>query len=105
MLYRRASPVSLGVKSARQVAVSLGAIISESERSLPSVQLWRERQSPYERNWFVGDTVYDIQAGKAAGMRTCAVTYGIGLVDELEHAAPDLLLGSLEDLPARLRGG
>ena len=37
------------------------------------------------KSWFVGDTVYDIQAGKAVGMRTCAVTYGIGLVDELER--------------------
>lgn len=57
------------------------------------------------KSWFVGDTVYDIQAGKAAGMRTCAVTYGIGLVDELEQASPDLLLGNLVDLAARIRGG
>jgi phosphoglycolate phosphatase len=54
------------------------------------------------KSWFVGDTVYDIQAGKAAGMRTCGVTYGIGLVDELEQAAPDLLLGNLMDLPPRI---
>jgi 2-phosphoglycolate phosphatase len=57
------------------------------------------------KSWFVGDTVYDIQAGRAAGMRTCAVTYGIGLVDELEQAAPDLLLGNLVDLPERIRSG
>jgi HAD superfamily hydrolase (TIGR01509 family) len=60
---------------------------------------------PPHKSWFVGDTVYDIQAGKAAGMRTCAVTYGIGLVDELEQASPDLLLGNLVDLAARIRGG
>jgi len=57
------------------------------------------------KSWFVGDTRHDIQAGKAAGMRTCAVTYGIGLVEELELAAPDLLLDSLVDLPAKIRGG
>ena len=54
------------------------------------------------RAWVVGDTVYDIQAGKAAGMHTCAVTYGIGEVEALERAAPDLLLDNLADLPAEI---
>ena len=54
------------------------------------------------RAWVVGDTVYDIQAGKAAGMHTCAVTYGIGEVEDLERAAPDLLLDNLADLPAEI---
>jgi len=54
------------------------------------------------RSWIVGDTVYDIQAGKAAGMRTCAVTYGIGPVRDLKRAGPDLLLDTLADLPARI---
>ncbi len=54
------------------------------------------------RAWIVGDTVYDIRAGKAAGMHTCAVTYGIGEVEDLERAAPDLLLDNLADLPAEI---
>lgn len=54
------------------------------------------------RAWVVGDTVYDIQAGKAAGMHTCAVTFGIGEVDDLEREAPDLLLDNLADLPAEI---
>ena len=54
------------------------------------------------RAWIVGDTVYDIQAGKAAGMHTCAVTYGIGEVEDLERAAPDLLLDNLAGLPAEI---
>jgi phosphoglycolate phosphatase len=55
-----------------------------------------------DRAWVVGDTVYDIQAGKAAGMRTCAVTYGIGRVEDLVREAPDLLLDTLADLPAAI---
>lgn len=54
------------------------------------------------RSWVVGDTVYDVRAGKAAGMRTCAVTYGIGRVDDLKGEAPELLLDTLADLPARV---
>jgi len=55
-----------------------------------------------DRSWMVGDTVYDIQAGRAAGMRTCAVTYGIGPAAALEREGPDLLVGSLVDLPERI---
>ncbi len=54
------------------------------------------------RSWIVGDTVYDIRAGKAAGMRTCAVTYGIGEGEDLKRAAPDLLLDTLAELPGRI---
>jgi phosphoglycolate phosphatase-like HAD superfamily hydrolase len=53
-------------------------------------------------SWMVGDTVYDIEAGKAAGMRTCAVTYGIGIRQDLEATDPDLLVDSLADLPGRI---
>ena len=48
-----------------------------------------------EQSWLVGDTVYDIEAGKAAGVRTCAVTYGIGTAAELKAAGADLLLDNL----------
>ncbi len=55
-----------------------------------------------KNSWMVGDTIYDIQAGKAAGMHTCAVTYGIGRREELRKEGPDLLLNTLSDLPVRL---
>lgn len=54
------------------------------------------------RSWMVGDTVYDIQAGRAAGMRTCAVTYGIGPRSALERESPDLVVGSLVELPEQI---
>jgi len=53
-------------------------------------------------SWMVGDTVHDLRAGRAAGMRTCAVTYGIGDREDLAAEHPDLLLDSLADLPLRL---
>ncbi len=64
-----------------------------------SLVLRRLRKEPC-RSWMVGDTVYDVRAGKSAGMRTCAVTYGIGTVDDLERAGPDLLLDTLAGLTA-----
>lgn len=34
----------------------------------------------------VGDSKYDIQMGKAVGVRTCGVTYGNGTLEELQDA-------------------
>ncbi len=46
----------------------------------------------------VGDRMTDIQAGRAAGMMTAGVTYGIGDPDEMRSATPDAVLGSLREL-------
>jgi phosphoglycolate phosphatase len=40
----------------------------------------------------VGDTPADILAGKAAGVMTCAVTYGFGRREALLHCAPDYMI-------------
>src|SRR5215813_10388867 len=49
----------------------------------------------------VGDTTADILAGKAAGLKTCAVTYGFGALEELQHCQPDYMIDTFSDL-ARL---
>lgn len=51
----------------------------------------------------VGDAPVDVLAGRAAGMRTVAVTYGYGEPAELRAAAPDALIERFPDLPAALR--
>jgi pyrophosphatase PpaX len=52
--------------------------------------------------FYVGDAVVDILAGKAAGMRTVAVTWGAGTLETLRHADPDYIIDTMEDLPLRL---
>jgi len=53
--------------------------------------------------WMVGDTVTDIQAGRAAGLKTYAVSWGTHSAEQLATAAPDELrpdLGALlQNLP------
>ena len=34
----------------------------------------------------VGDTIFDIDMGKNAGVKTCGVTYGNGNIEELSKA-------------------
>jgi HAD superfamily hydrolase (TIGR01509 family) len=56
----------------------------------------------------VGDTPADVLAGKAAGTKTCAVTYGFGTRDALLKCAPDHVIESfreLVDLVCLLRAG
>ena len=43
----------------------------------------------------VGESRMDIEAGKNAGARTCAVTYGFGRKEDLVRARPDYILDSI----------
>lgn len=61
--------------------------------------LWKMRP---ERMILVGDTVRDVLAGRAAGMQTAAVLYGLGDRESIVAAKPDHLLEDLEDLLALL---
>ena len=50
----------------------------------------------------VGDSPADMAAGKAAGVRTCAVTWGYGKREEMARFAPDFWIDDLSQLlPAR----
>ena len=46
----------------------------------------------------VGDMAVDIIAGKAAGIYTCAVTYGLGKKEELFKADPDFIIENISEL-------
>jgi phosphoglycolate phosphatase len=46
----------------------------------------------------VGDTPADILAGKAAGTKTCAVTYGFGTRAALLQCAPDYVINTFGEL-------
>jgi phosphoglycolate phosphatase len=48
----------------------------------------------------VGDSTADIEAGKRAGVKTCAVRYGYGKLEELEKLQPDYWVDDLRALAA-----
>jgi phosphoglycolate phosphatase len=54
--------------------------------------------------WVVGDGPQDIRAGAGAGAFTVAVKGGFASESALREAKPHVLLGSLVELPALLRG-
>ena len=51
-----------------------------------------------EDAWVVGDTWYDIEMGRRAGVRTCGVTYGNGSREELICAGADVLVDDFGEL-------
>ena len=52
--------------------------------------------------WMIGDAVTDVAAGRAAGLRTCAVTWGVHSATQLRHAEPDALVTTVDELHALL---
>jgi phosphoglycolate phosphatase-like HAD superfamily hydrolase len=49
-----------------------------------------------------GDSVNDLRAGKAAGVRTIGFLSGLYTREELELESPDLILADLSALPKYL---
>ena len=52
--------------------------------------------------WMIGDAVTDIVAGRAAGLRTCAVTWGVHSEMQLRDAEPDALVSTVDQLQTLL---
>jgi phosphoglycolate phosphatase len=52
--------------------------------------------------WMIGDAVTDVAAGRAAGLRTCAVTWGVHSETQLRHAEPDAVVTTVDELHALL---
>jgi HAD superfamily hydrolase (TIGR01549 family) len=46
----------------------------------------------------VGDTELDIQCGKSAGAKTCAVSFGYREVEDLKNLNPDYLINDLKEI-------
>ena len=53
----------------------------------------------------IGDTVYDIQMGVAAGCKTIGVGWGYHPLDELREAGADHLVETMDELKAALENG
>jgi phosphoglycolate phosphatase len=71
-------------------------------RGKPHPEMVRRAQAlfgtPSERTLMVGDTSFDITMGQAAGVATCAVTYGMHATAVLRALQPNFLIGSFSGL-------
>lgn len=52
----------------------------------------KKTNSKAEDTLVVGDTIFDIGMGKAAGCKTCGVTYGNNTIEQLKEKEPDYIV-------------
>lgn len=85
----------IGDGAAMLVSRTLGAagVSVSTEEALPGI--------PPEAAVLVGDSAIDVRTGRAAGVRTVGVTYGLDPAG-LEAMPPDVLIADLSDLAPRL---
>ncbi len=93
-------PLLDGLKIRRYFTVIIGA-----DRGLPLkpapdalIRILSDTGVTKEKAVMVGDGTTDIRAGKAAGVMTCAVTYGFRSEAELRKAGPDFMVPALSEL-------
>lgn len=56
-----------------------------------------------EQSLIIGDAIFDMQMGRAAGIRTLGVSWGFGRADELQAAGADEIHHAFETLSKSLR--
>jgi pyrophosphatase PpaX len=65
------------------------------------VALHRLGRAP-EHAIFVGDSIFDITAGNAAGVKTIAVLWGAAKKDEFDSARPNAYISTSSELPSAI---
>ena len=99
-MHRLTEAVVRGLGVAGEFDAILGGDSASEKKPHPALlNLALERfQIPAASALIVGDGDTDIEAGKRAGVITCAVTYGLGNRDDLVAAKPDVLIDRLTAL-------
>ena len=67
---------------------------------LPLLHACSELGVTVEHSVFVGDSINDVQAARAAGMRVACVSYGYNHGRDISEASPDAVVDSLEEFAA-----
>ncbi|MEW6005914.1 MAG: HAD-IA family hydrolase [Stygiobacter sp.] len=64
----------------------------------PLIKICEELKTNVEETIIIGDTELDIQCGKNAGSKTCAVTYGYRTKKSLEDLSPDFIIDNFDEI-------
>jgi phosphoglycolate phosphatase len=69
----------------------------------PVTEAIRQLGGSPEQAVMIGDSENDVNAGRRAGARTCAVSYGFRTAEQLRKTAPDVLIGRFAQLEEYFR--
>lgn len=89
----------LGIRAPFQMMLGGDSLECKKPDPLPIRHVLEAFSVRPESAVMIGDGLHDIEAGRAAGIRTVAVTTGVASRSELEGAGADYVLDSLEQLP------
>lgn len=80
--------------------VVLGAESTEQKKPHPQpfLEAIKKMNVHPTRTLVIGDGTTDMEGGHAAGLKTCAVTYGYRSKEDLEKFKPDFFIDKLQDL-------
>ena len=84
----------LGISSWFKDVLSTNGDVNHRDRHEGKVNLIRDHYKSDLNGFFIGDTETDIRAGKALGLKSIAVTFGIRNADILMREEPDIILNS-----------
>ena len=88
----------LGVRHCFAVVVGGDTLPEKKPHPLPVLHFLRTTGLSPDRVVMIGDGVNDIRAGKAAGVATVGVTFGVSTLDQMRAEAPDHIIGRMEEL-------
>ena len=91
-----------GLEKQLEVIVTADDVRQKKPAAEPLVQCSVKLGVPFEKCVYVGDTRVDIQAGKAAGMKTVGVLTGFDNYDTLRNERPDAIISSVARLDETL---
>ncbi|RKR02649.1 phosphoglycolate phosphatase [Kushneria sinocarnis] len=89
---------ALGIGSHFERTLGGDALERKKPDPVPLLHIARELQVAPERALMIGDSRNDIEAGRAAGFRTLALSWGYNHGEPIAASDPDYLLDSLEGL-------
>lgn len=98
----RAALDGLGLSRHFDLIIGSDSVPERKPSPVPVLKVLSDLGARSEEAVMVGDSNFDIDAGKAAGVRTVAVTYGYRPKEVLMHA--DYMIDRMTELPNLIRG-
>jgi phosphoglycolate phosphatase len=97
--FSRALLDALGIGSRFQLILGGDSLPQRKPDPAPLLYAMGKYAIPGSGSVMVGDSRFDVRAGKAAGALTCGVAGGFGCREDLEQEGCDIIVDTLADLP------
>ncbi len=89
---------SLGIRPFFSVVVGGDSLPERKPHPMPVLKSLESLGVPATSGLMIGDGEPDILAGRAAGLKTCLVTYGFGFSAEIAALKPDFQIARFKDI-------